>query len=117
MRGTLGRWKDMKVLSYEARVLQKWSCIRTGYFLGTCTLGVLLHAYPGVPKIFNQKKKSFYFIFSFEYVTKIDKSSESSGNMNFKCNYIDVYFFYLLFWILICNLKDYLMAIDILYDL
>ena len=65
---------------------------------------------------FQPKKKSFYFIFSFGYVTKIDKSSESSGNMNFKCNYIDVYFFYLLFWIFICNLKDHLMAMDILYD-
>ena len=41
--------------------------------------------------------------------------SESSGNMNFKCNYMDVHFFYLLFWILICNLKDHLMAMDILY--
>ena len=66
---------------------------------------------PGVPKFF-KKKKSLSFIFSFGYVTKIEKSSE---NMNFKCNYIDVHFFYLLFWILICNLKDYLMAMDILY--
>ena len=67
----------------------------------------------GVPKFFN-KKKLFYFIFSFGYVTKIDKSNESSGNMNFKCNYMDVHF-YLLFWILICNLKDHLIAMDILY--
>ena len=60
---------------------------------------------------FSKKKKSF----SFGYVTKIDKSNENSRNMNFKCNYMDVYFFYLLFWILICNLKDYLMTIDIFY--
>ena len=57
-----------------------------------------------VPKFFNQKK-SFSFIFSFGYVTKIDKSSKNDGNMNFSSNYIDVHFFYLLFWILICNLK------------
>ena len=48
-------------------------------------------------------------------MSQIDKSSESGGNINFKCNYMDVHFFYLLFWILICNLKDHLMAIDILY--
>ena len=60
---------------------------------------------PGVPKFFNQKKKSFSFIFSFRYVTKIDESSESGEKMNFKYNYMDVHFFYLLFWILICNLK------------
>ena len=59
----------------------------------------------GVPKFFKKKKKSFSFIFSFGYVTKIDKSNESSGNINFKCNYMDVHFFYLLFWILIYNLK------------
>ena len=70
----------------------------------------------GVPKFFKKKKKkSFSFIFSFGYVTKIDKSNESSENMNFKCNYMDIHFFYLLFWILICNLKDHLMAINILY--
>ena len=62
-----------------------------------------------------QKKKSFFFIFSFGYVTKIDKSSESSEKMNFKCNYMDVHFFYLFFWILICNLKNYLMVMNILY--
>jgi hypothetical protein len=71
-------------------------------------------AYPGIPKFF-KKKKSLSFIFSFGYVTKIEKTSASSENMNFKCNYIDVHFFYLLFWILICNLKDHLMAMDILY--
>jgi hypothetical protein len=58
----------------------------------------------GVSKIF-QTKNHFLSFFSFGYVTKIDKSSESGGNMNFKCNYIDVYLFYLLFWILVCNLK------------
>ena len=55
---------------------------------------------PGEPK-FLLKKKSF----SFGYVIKIDKSGESGENMNFRCNYMDVHFFYLLFWILICNLK------------
>ena len=69
-----------------------------------------------VPKFF-KKKNLFSFIFSFGYVTKINKSSESSGNMNFKCNYMNVHFFYLLFWILICNLKDHLMAMNILYYL
>ena len=72
-----------------------WVLVLLGYFC-MCT--------PGVPKFFN-KKKSFSFIFSFGYVTKIDKSSESGGNMNFRYNYMDIYFFYLLFWILICNLK------------
>jgi hypothetical protein len=69
-------------------VLLGYSCMRT----------------PGVPKFF-KKTKSFSFIFSIRYVTKIDESSESGRNMNFKCNYIDIHFFYLLFWILICNLK------------
>ena len=80
-------------------------CVLLGYF---CIRT------PGVPKFF-KKEKSLSFIFSFGYVTKIEKSSESSENMNFKCNYIDVHFFYLLFWILICNLTNYLMAMDILY--
>ena len=73
--------------------------------------------YPKHTQIFQKKKKnqSFSFIFSFGYVTKIYKNSESSRNMNFNCNYMDVHFFYLLFWILICNLKDYLIAMDILY--
>ena len=44
-----------------------------------------------------KKRKSFSFIFSFGYVIKIDKSSKSSGKMNFKCNYMNVHFFYLLF--------------------
>ena len=44
-----------------------------------------------------KKKKSFSFIFSFGYVTKIDKNNESDGDMNFKCNYMNVHFFYLLF--------------------
>jgi hypothetical protein len=62
-------------MTYEAQVLQKWSRTRTGYFLGTRTLGCIL----GVPKNFQKKKKSFSFIFffSFGYVTKIDKSSGS----------------------------------------
>ncbi len=100
--------------SYEARILQKWSHTRTGYFLGICNLGILLHTYPKCTQIF-QQKKLFSFIFSFGYVTKIDKSIVSSENMNFKCNYVDVHFFYLLFWILICNLKNHLIAMDILY--
>ena len=57
---------------------------------------------PGIPKFLLKKiNKSL----SFGYVTKIDKSSESGENMNFRYNYMDVHFFYLLFWILICNLK------------
>ena len=63
---------------------------------------VLLHVYSN---FFLKKKNLFSFIFSFGYVTKKYKYSESGGNMNFRCNYIDVYFFYLLFWILICILK------------
>ena len=65
-----------------------WVLVLLGYF---CMRTL------GVPKFFNKKKKSFSFIFSFGYVTKIDKSSESSGNMNFKCNFMDIHFFYLLF--------------------
>ena len=61
------------------------------------------------------KKNHFLLFFSFRYVTKIDKSSKNSRNMNFKCKYMDIHFFYLFFWILIYNLKDHLMAIDILY--
>ena len=94
-------WSD----SYEARILQKWSRSCIGYFLGIHTPGVLLHAYHKRTQIFQKKKKSFSFNFSFGYVTKIDKSNESRGNMNFRCNYIDVHLFYLLFWVLICNLK------------
>ncbi len=52
-----------------------------------------------------KKKKSFSFIFSFEYITKIDKSSGGGENMFFSCNYVDVYFFSLLFWILVFSLK------------
>jgi hypothetical protein len=52
-------------LSYEARVLQKWNRTRTGYFLGTCTLGVLLHAYPRRTQIFQQKKKKKNHFLSF----------------------------------------------------
>ena len=59
---------------------------------------------PGVPKKFQQQKKKqknkkFSFIFSFGYVTKIDKNSEGGKNMNFRCNYVDLHFFHLLFWI------------------
>ena len=73
--------------------------------LSTCIFRVFFHEYPKCTQIFQKKKKSFYFIFSFGYVTKINKSVESGRNMNVKCNYMDVHFFYLLFWILICNLK------------
>ena len=38
---------------------------------------------PGAPKFF-KKKNSVLSFFSFAYVTKIDKSSESDGNMNFR---------------------------------
>ena len=68
-------------------------------------LGYFCMRTPGVPKFFNKKKKSFYFIFSFGYFIKKDKSSENGGYMNFRSNYMDVHFFYLLFWILIYNLK------------
>jgi hypothetical protein len=60
---------------------------------------------PDVPKKFQKKKKKNSFTFSFGHDTKISKSSESGGNMNFRCNYVIVLFFFLLFWILICNLK------------
>ena len=66
-----------------------WVLVLLGYFC-MCT--------PAVPKFFKKKKKkSFSFIFSFGNVTKIDKSNESGGNMNFRYNYMDVNFFYLLF--------------------
>jgi hypothetical protein len=67
-------------------------------------LGYFYMPTPGVPKFFN-KKNHFLSFFSFVYVTNIDKSSESGGNMNFRYNYMDVHFFYLLIWTLICNLK------------
>ena len=66
-----------------------WVLVLLGYFCMRTS---------SVPKL-KKKKKLFSFIFSFRYVTKIDKSNESDGNMNFKYNYIDVHFFYLLFWI------------------
>ena len=50
-----------------------------------------------VPKLFNKTKKIIFKIFFFRYVTKIDKNSKSDGNMNFRCNFINVHFFYLLF--------------------
>jgi hypothetical protein len=79
-------------------------------------LGYFCMRTPGISKFFKKKKKNhFLSFFSFGYDTKIDKSSESSRNMNFKCNYMNIHFFYLLFWFLICNLKDHLMAIDIFY--
>ena len=65
--------------------------------LGTRTLGVLLHAYPRRTQIKKKKKKIIFFHFFFRYVIKIDKNSESGGNMNFRCNYMDVHLFYLLF--------------------
>jgi hypothetical protein len=51
-----------------------WVLVLLGYFC-MCT--------PGVPKFF-KKKNRFLSLFSFGYVTKIDKSSESGGNMNFR---------------------------------
>ena len=71
---------------------------------------------PSVPKFF-PKKNHYLSFFSLGYITKIDKSSENSENMYFKCNYMNIHFVYLLFWILICNLKDHLIAMDILYYL
>ncbi len=68
--------------------------------LGDCCFRI-----QGVSKIFQKKKKKISFIFSFGYITKIDKSNESDGNTNFMCNYMDVHFFYLFFWTLVCNLK------------
>ena len=35
----------------------------------------------------------------------MDKNNESGKNMNFRCNYIDIHFFHLLFWTLVCNLN------------
>jgi hypothetical protein len=61
--------------------------------LGYCCLRTL-----GVPKKFKQKKKkSFSVIFSFGYITKIDKSNEGGGNINFRYNYMHVHFFHLFF--------------------
>jgi hypothetical protein len=61
---------------------------------------------PVYPKLnfffLNNHFSFFFFLFSFGYVTKIDKSS---GNINFRYNYMVLHFFYLLFWILVCNLK------------
>jgi hypothetical protein len=74
---------ELQPTGYEARVLQKWNRTRTGYFLDTRTLGILLHAYPRRTQIF-EKKNRFLSFFSFGYVTKIDKSSESGRNMNFR---------------------------------
>ena len=76
-----------------------WVLILLGYFC-MCILGV--------PKFKKENKKIHFLSFFLLDVTKIDKSSESGGNMNFRCNYTDVHFFYLLFWILICNLKTIL---------
>ena len=94
--------------TYEAWILQKWSQLWTtdspkiesyqyqilfGY---SYPWGIAARVTQAYPKFF-KKPKSFSFIFYFGYITKIDKRSKSSGNMNFKCNYIDVHFFYLLF--------------------
>ena len=51
-----------------------WVLVLLGYF---CMRN------PGVPKFF---KKFIYFFsfFSFGFVTKVDKSSENSRNMNFR---------------------------------
>ena len=43
-------------------------------------LVLLGYAYPN----FSKKKNRFLSFFSFGYVTKIDKSNESGGNMNFR---------------------------------
>ena len=72
-------------MTYEPRVFQKWSRTRIRYFWSTCTLGAYL------PKFF-KKTKSFSFIFSIRYVTKIDESSESGGNIKFKCNYMNLHY-------------------------
>ena len=53
------------VINHEARVLQKWSRTRTGYFLDTCILMVLLHAYPRRIQIFQKKKKKIIFFHFF----------------------------------------------------
>jgi hypothetical protein len=55
--------------------------------LGYCCLYTLC------PK--NFKKKNHFLSFFLLDVTKIDKSSGGSGNMNFRCNYMDVHFFHL----------------------
>ena len=71
-----------RVIVYEARILKKWSRTGTRYFLSTRTLRV------GHTQKFSK----------FGYDTKIDKSTESSGNMNFRCNYMDLHFFYFYFF-------------------
>jgi hypothetical protein len=53
----------MKNHYYEAQILQKWSRTRTGYFLGTRTLGVLLPAYPRRTQNFSKKKKKDFLSF------------------------------------------------------
>jgi hypothetical protein len=61
---------EIKLLVYEAQILQKWSRTRNGYFLGTCTLGVLLPVYPRHTQNFSKKEKSFSFIFSLDISQK-----------------------------------------------
>jgi hypothetical protein len=70
-----------------------WVRVPLGYY-GLRTLGE--------PINFQKKKKK---TFSFGYVTKINKSSESGRNMSFRCNYMDEEFCYLLCWTLVCNVK------------
>ncbi len=85
--------------------------------LSTCTLKIepypipigysyfwdILPAYPMRTPSFTNKKNPYlfiiiiFFIFSFKYVTKIIKNNKSGENINFRCNYMDVHFFYLLF--------------------
>jgi hypothetical protein len=52
-------------------------------FLVLVLLGYFCQAYLKFSKK-KKKKFSFIFFFFFEYVTKIDKSSESDGNINFR---------------------------------
>ena len=109
---------DKKPVHLHIENLDKCACtaMKHGYlkngavFISDTSWVFVLFGYfcmrpPSVPKL---KKKKFIFFhffpldmshifFSFGYVTKIDKSNENSEKMNFKCNYMDVQFFYLLF--------------------
>ena len=66
--------------------------------------GITARVTQAYPKFFKKKILFSFILFSFGYDTKID-SSESSRNMNFRYNYINLHLFYLLFWTLVCNLK------------
>jgi hypothetical protein len=51
----------MSVVHKEAPVRQKGHHTRTGYLVGTDTVGVLLHAYPQCTRYSQKKKKKFWY--------------------------------------------------------